>query len=70
MTDPDPAVEILVRHLQNLHELMRSADLRLRRIEACLGLLHETGRLQPLGALRRPADWPVGDGSGKGGGAV
>lgn len=61
MTDPDPAVEILVRHLQNLHELMRQSDLRLRRIEACLGLLHETGRLTPLGALRRPADWPVGE---------
>ena len=74
MTNPDPAVEILLRHLANLHELMRQSDIRLRRIEACLGLMAETGRLTPLGALRRPADWPVGDqtgdGRGKGGDAA
>ena len=54
MTDPDPALELLARHLQNLHELLRLMDIRLRRIEACLGLMGETGRLTPLGSLQAP----------------
>ena len=52
MTDPDPALELLARHLQNLHELLRLMDIRLRRIEACLGLMKESGRLWPLGEAR------------------
>ena len=49
MTDPEH--QILALHLQNLHELIRTVDLRLRRIEAALGFMAETGRIQPLGRL-------------------
>ena len=49
MTDPEH--EILALHLRNLHELLHTIDLRLRRIEAALGFLAETGRIQPLGRL-------------------
>lgn len=64
MTDPEH--EILALHLRNLHEListvaihlgslheqLRTVDLRLQRIEAALGFMAETGRIQPLGRLQ------------------
>ena len=36
MNDPDPALELLARHLQNLHESLRGIDIRLRKIEAAV----------------------------------
>ena len=49
MTDPEH--QILALHLQNLHELIRTVDLRLRASRRPWASWRETGRIQPLGRL-------------------
>jgi len=60
----EPDAELLLRHLQNLQLSVDQLHTRLRRVEAALGLMIETGRLQPLG--RR---WTASEGEDGGAGA-
>jgi len=52
----EPDAELLLRHLQNLQLSVDQLHTRLRRVEAALGLMIETGRLVPLGRALAPSE--------------